>query len=67
MDPAQNSTLEMASEGLEVKIKTISWQIYDFVYKLDIQPESPGHLVLQGVVEYDVFLFISSVQTLSSL
>ena len=28
---------KMVSGGLEVKIKAISWQIYDFLYKLDIQ------------------------------
>ena len=50
---------KMVSGGLEVKIKAISWQIYDFVYKLDIQPESPGHLVLQGVVAWQLFSLIS--------
>ena len=50
----------MVSGGLEVKIKTISWQIFDFVYKLDIQPESPGHLVLQGVVGGKVLIVVSS-------
>ena len=31
---------KMVSGGLEVKIKAISWQIYDFLYKLDIQSRS---------------------------
>ena len=31
----------MVSGGLEVKIKVISSQIYDFVYKPDMQPRGP--------------------------
>ena len=38
---------KMVSGSLEVKIKVISWQIYDLYRNLTY---SPGHLVLQGVV-----------------